>query len=71
MEYLVLFLPLLGAILGYLSKKLGDLVSQIVTTVFICITAILSIVIFYNYSNPCDINFIPLSLILLLFMNLF
>ena len=48
MEYLVLFLPLLGAILGYLSKKLGDLVSQIVTTVFICITAILSIVIFYN-----------------------
>ena len=48
MEYAVLFLPLFGAILGYSSKYFGDLFSQLITTFFICVTAILSIVLFYN-----------------------
>ena len=48
MQYAVLFLPLLGSILGYLSKYFGDLLSQLVTTFFVCVTAILSIVLFYN-----------------------
>ena len=57
MEYAVLFLPLLGSIFGYISKYFGDLFSQLITTFFVCVTAILSIVLFYNgivhgiYSN--------------------
>ncbi len=48
MEYAVLFLPLLGAIFGYLSKYFSDLFSQLITTSFVCVTAILSIILFYN-----------------------
>ena len=48
MEYAVLFLPLFGAIFGYLSKYFSDLFSQLITTFFVCVTAILSIVLFYN-----------------------
>ena len=57
MEYAVLFLPLFGSIFGYISKYFGDLFSQLITTFFVCVTAILSIVLFYNgivhgiYSN--------------------
>ncbi len=57
MEYAILFLPLIGSILGFLAKYIGDYLSQITTTVLICITAILSIILFYNgitsetYSN--------------------
>ncbi len=57
MEYAVLFLPLLGAIFGYLSKFIGDITSQFLTTFFVFVSAILSIVLFYNgifhsaYSN--------------------
>ena len=48
MEYAVLFLPLFGAVFGYLVKYFGDLFSQLITTLFVCVTAILSIVLFYN-----------------------
>ena len=57
MEYAILFLPLIGSIFGFLAKYIGDYFSQIITTVLICITAILSIILFYNgifsetYSN--------------------
>ncbi len=48
MEYAILFLPLIGSIFGYLSKYFGDIFSQLITTLFIFVTAILSILIFYN-----------------------
>ncbi len=48
MEYAVLFLPLIGAIIGYFIKYLSDFFSQLTTTFFVCVTAILSIIIFYN-----------------------
>ena len=48
MEYVVLFSPLLGAIIGYLAKYFGDLTSQLTTTFFVIISAVLSIVLFYN-----------------------
>ena len=57
MEYAVIFLPLLGTIIGYLSKYFGDIASQLLTTLTVCIAAILSLVIFYdglvsdNYGN--------------------
>ena len=48
MEYAVIFLPLFGTIVGYLSKYLGDIASQLFTTLSVCLSAVLSIVIFYN-----------------------
>jgi hypothetical protein len=48
MEYAALFLPLIGSILGYLIKNLGDLASQLVTTLCVLIASIFTIIIFYN-----------------------
>ncbi len=48
MEYAVIFLPLLGSIFGYLSKYFGDYFSLIITNLFIFISSILAILIFYN-----------------------
>ena len=48
MEYAILFLPLIGAIVGYFFKYFGDIYSQLITTVFVCISAVLSIIVFYN-----------------------
>ena len=57
MEYLVIFFPLLGAILsGFFGKFFGDKLSQILTSFLIVLSTIFSFVIFYkvvyeNYSN--------------------
>ena len=57
MEYAVIFLPLLGSIVTYFGKKLGNLFSQIFSCLMVSIAAILSFVIFYdgiiynNYAN--------------------
>ena len=49
MEYLILFLPLLAAIIsGFFGKLIGDKFSQIVTSLFVSISAILSVVVFYK-----------------------
>ena len=49
MEYLIIFLPLAAAIIsGFFGKKIGERNSEIVTSLFVSISAILSIVIFYN-----------------------
>ena len=57
MEYAVIFLPLIGSIVGYISKYFNDLLSQLITTFFVCLTAIISIILFYNgifYGNYGD-----------------
>ena len=57
MEYLILFLPLIGAVIsGFFGKKLGDKNSQILTSSFVSISAILSLLVLYkvissDYSN--------------------
>ena len=51
MEYAILFLPLIGALLGYAIKVFGDIYSEIVTTLFVSAAAILSIILFYNLST--------------------
>ncbi len=57
MEYLIIFLPLLGSIIsGFFGKKIGTKSSQIITSLFVTISAILSLFIFYqtilnDYSN--------------------
>ena len=48
MPYLLIFFPLLGSILGYSFKFLGDRYSEIITTTLVVISAILSCIIFYN-----------------------
>ncbi|MDA9723179.1 NADH-quinone oxidoreductase subunit L [Candidatus Pelagibacter sp.] len=57
MEYLILFLPLIGSVIsGFFGKKIGDRNSQVLTSSFVSISAILSLVVLYkvigfNYSN--------------------
>ena len=46
MSYFIVFLPLFGAIFGYSSKSLGDRYVEVITTSFLFLSAILSIVIF-------------------------
>ena len=57
MEISLLFLPLLGSIIsGFFGKYLGDKISEIITSLFVSISALLSLFIFYevilnNYEN--------------------
>ncbi len=49
MEYFILFLPLLASIIsGFFGKKIGDRNSQIITSLFVSISAILSFIILYK-----------------------
>jgi NADH-quinone oxidoreductase subunit L len=48
MPYSIVFLPLIGAILGYSLKFLGDRYSEAITTTFLFLSAVLSIIVFYN-----------------------
>ena len=57
MEYLVIFLPLIGSIITYFGKRIGNLFSQIFSCSMIVISAGISFFIFYdgilngNYGN--------------------
>ncbi len=49
MEYFIIFLPLIASILsGFFGKKLGDNFSQIITSLFVSISSILSFVILFK-----------------------
>ena len=49
MEYLILFLPLLASIIsGFFVKLIGDKMSQIITSLFVSVSALLSLVVFYK-----------------------
>jgi len=52
MEYLILFLPLFAAITsGFFGKYIGEKSSEVITSLFVSISAILSIIVFYNVVN--------------------
>ena len=57
MEYLVIFLPLIGSIITYFGKSLGNLFSQIFSCTMVVASAVISFFIFYdglingNYGN--------------------
>ncbi len=57
MEILLLFLPLLGSVIsGFFGKFLGDRFSEIITSLLVTISGVLSLIIFYevilnNYEN--------------------
>ena len=49
MEKLIILLPLLAAIVsGFFGKIIGNKASQIITSLFVSISALLSIYVFYN-----------------------
>ena len=59
MEYAILFLPLLGSIIGYIGRSLTSYFAEISTSLFVCISAILSILIFLNgYQNNIYGNYL-------------
>ena len=57
MAYLIILLPLLGSLLGYYSKPLGDRFSEVIPTLLVIASAVLSAIVFYRgiifdeYSN--------------------
>ena len=57
MEYLVIFLPLIGSIISYFGKSIGNLFSQIFSCSMVLLSAAISFFIFYdglinsNYGN--------------------
>jgi NADH-quinone oxidoreductase subunit L len=48
MEYAVIFLPLVGAIIGFLGGSLLKYFSEIITSLLVSISAVLSILLFWN-----------------------
>ena len=48
MEYAILFLPLIGCLVGYLGKSITKYFAEISTSLFVGISAILSILVFWN-----------------------
>ncbi len=57
MEYAIIFLPLIGSIICYFGKNLGNFFSQLISTCLVSISAILAIIVFFdgiqnnNYGN--------------------
>ena len=48
MEYIIIFSPLFGALIGYFGKSLTNYFSEIITTLFVSISAVLSCFVFWN-----------------------
>ena len=48
MEYAILFLPLIGSVIGYLGRSSTKYFSEITTSFFVILSAILSILVFWN-----------------------
>ena len=65
MEISLLFLPLIASIIsGFFGKYIGDRISEIITSLFVMASALLSISIFYNVIiNGYENNIVIASLI--------
>tara|TARA_A100001015_G_scaffold301834_1_gene389231 strand:- start:196 stop:2103 length:1908 start_codon:yes stop_codon:yes gene_type:complete len=48
MEYAILFLPLIGSLLGYLGRSFTKYFAEISTSLFVSISAVLSILVFWK-----------------------
>ncbi len=52
MVYAIIFFPLIGSLIGYLGKSIYKYFSEIITSVFVILSAILSIYVFWDgYKN--------------------
>ena len=59
MEYAILFLPLIGSLIGYLGRSFSKYFAEISTSFFVCISAVLSFFVFWNgYQNDNYGNYI-------------
>ena len=66
MEYILVFLPLLGAIIsGFFGRYIGDRISEIITSLFVLISAAISLIIF----NEVIINSYENNLIIATWIN--
>ena len=62
MEYLILFLPLLGSFIsGFFGNKIGQKNSEILTSSLVSISAVLSLIIFYKVITQEYSNYIIVS----------
>ena len=62
LEYFILFLPLLAAFIsGFLGKFIGHRSSEIITSLFTSVSAILSVLVFYKVINQSYENNIIIS----------
>ncbi len=48
MEHAIVFLPLIGSIIGYIGKSLTKYFSEIITSLFVALSAIFSIIVFWK-----------------------
>ena len=48
MEHTIIFLPLIGALVGYLGRSISKYFSELITSLLVCISAILSMAVFWN-----------------------
>ncbi len=48
MEYAIIFLPLVGSLIGYLGKSVTKYFSEIITSLLVSISAVLSLFVFWN-----------------------
>ena len=48
MEYAIVFLPLIGSIIGYFGRSLTKFFSEITTCIFVSLSAFLSIIVFWE-----------------------
>ena len=48
MEYAIVFLPLIGSLIGYLGRSLTKYFAEISTSLFVSVSAVLSIYVFWN-----------------------
>ena len=48
MEYAILFLPLAGSLVGYLGRSIAKYFSEITTSLFVSVSAVLSVIVFWN-----------------------
>ena len=48
MEYAIIFLPLIGSLIGYFGRSLTKYFAEISTSLFVSISAVLSIIVFWN-----------------------
>ncbi len=48
MEYAIIFLPLIGSIVGYLGRSFAKYFSEIITSFFVICSAVISIIVFWQ-----------------------
>ena len=48
MEYAIIFLPFVGSLVGYFGRSLTKYFSEVSTSIFVSISAILSLIVFFN-----------------------